>query len=381
MQIKNNAIFSCRLLFFIVSFYIGLWTIRIPTIKDQLQTDYLGIGYIFVSFAFGSILIMIISNQIIKKFSSKITIAFSGIMQSLLWLAVPFINDLFLFIPFSFIFGISYGLFEVAINLQASNIEKKENKSMMSNFHAFFSLGLLAGSFCTSIFLEFNISFFYNTLLYVIILLPLNIYFVMNLIRDSVSEEKNQNNIFFIWPGIIFVLVIFVVSDSLLEGGIDSWAALYMQDEIKVNGFFIGIATISFNLFMVVGRFIGDYLKDFLGIYRFILCLFFLCLIGLIIIFFSNTLLFSIIGFSITGLGSSCIIPLAYSLSGKVKGIDPAVGISIISICAYGVFMIAPAGMGLIAKFIGISYVFSPMIFLFIFSLLIAIAFNRKLNL
>ena len=172
-----------------------------------------------------------------------------------------------------------------------------------------------------------------------------------------------------------------MVSDSLLEGGIDSWAALYMQDEIKVNGFFIGIATISFNLFMVVGRFIGDYLKDFLGIYRFILCLFFLCLIGLIIIFFSNTLLFSIIGFSITGLGSSCIIPLAYSLSGKVKGIDPAVGISIISICAYGVFMIAPAGMGLIAKFIGISYVFSPMIFLFIFSLLIAIAFNRKLNL
>ena len=35
--------------------------------------------------------------------------------------------------------------------------------------------------------------------------------------------------------------------------------------------------------------------------------------------------------------------------------------------------MIAPAGMGLIAKFIGISYVFSPMIFLFIFSLLIRI--------
>ena len=46
----------------------------------------------------------------------------------------------------------------------------------------------------------------------------------MNLIRDSVSEEKSQNNIFFIWPGIIFVLVIFATSDSLLEGGIDSWA-------------------------------------------------------------------------------------------------------------------------------------------------------------
>ena len=39
-----------------------------------------------------------------------------------------------------------------------------------------------------------------------------------------------------------------------------------------------------------------------------------------------------IIGFSILGFGISGIIPLSYSLAGKVKGIDSAVGISIISI-------------------------------------------------
>ena len=31
--------------------------------------------------------------------------------------------------------------------------------------------------------------------------------------------------------------------DALVEGGIDSWAALYMRDAIKVEGFYIGIAT------------------------------------------------------------------------------------------------------------------------------------------
>ena len=38
--------FACRMIFFVVAFYVGLWTIRIPTIKDQVGTDYLGIGYI-----------------------------------------------------------------------------------------------------------------------------------------------------------------------------------------------------------------------------------------------------------------------------------------------------------------------------------------------
>ena len=67
----NDAI-SCRALFFIISFYIGLWSIRIPTIKDQLQTDYVGIGYILSTFAIGSILIMIFANDILKKFPSRI---------------------------------------------------------------------------------------------------------------------------------------------------------------------------------------------------------------------------------------------------------------------------------------------------------------------
>ena len=63
---KLNETISCRALFFIIAFYIGLWTIRIPTIKDQLHTDYVGIGYILATFAFGSILIMIFAKIIIR---------------------------------------------------------------------------------------------------------------------------------------------------------------------------------------------------------------------------------------------------------------------------------------------------------------------------
>ena len=377
---KINDAISCRALFFIISFYIGLWTIRIPSIKDQLHTDYVGIGYILGTFAFGSILVMIFANEILKKFPSKVAISFSGIMQGTLWILVPFITELNIFMIFSFIFGCCYGIFEVAINLQASNIEKREKKSMMSGFHAFFSLGLLSGSFCTSILLGLNVSFFSNILIYVAVLIPLTILFSNYLLKDLHTSLNEKGSIFFLWPPLIIVLVIITMTDSLSEGGVDSWAALYMRDAVNVDGFYIGIATISFNIFMVVGRFTGDAIRDKLGVYLFFIILILFSIIGLIIILMFNSIFSSIIGFSVLGFGISSIIPLSYSLAGKIEGVSSTVGISIISIATYGMFMIGPAIMGFVAKFYGINNVFSPMMILFCACLLIIIFFRKKIN-
>ena len=380
MFYKTSDIASCRALFFIIAFYIGLWTIRIPTIKDQLLTDYIGVGFIFTSFALGSILIMIFSNYIIKKFTSKKVLLFAGIVQGILWIIVPYISSLNVFIILAFIFGWYYGIHEVAMNLQASNIEKRENKSMMSGFHAFFSLGILLGSFLTSIILELELSFITNVLIYVAILLPLNIFFVSSLKEDILDDSKGKSNIFFFWPLLIIILVILTIVDSLCEGGVDAWGALYMRDAIGVNGFQIGIATIFFNLFMVIGRLRGDLIRDKLGVFVFLIFLISSSIIGLVIIFNFNSILSSIIGFSILGFGISSIVPLAYSLAGKVKGIDSAVGISIISIAAYGVFMVAPLFMGFIANYLGIKFVFTPMIFLFFLCLIIVINFKSQFS-
>ena len=194
--------------------------------------------------------------------------------------------------------------------------------------------------------------------------MPINIFFARLLGEDiKKNSDHTKKKIFFSYGQLIlFILVFLTIADSFTEGGVDAWAALYMRDAIKVEGFNIGIATISFNLFMVIGRLLGDSIRDKLGVYKFLNTLITLSIIGLLIIFNFNSILASIIGFSILGFGISSIIPLAYSLAGKIEGIDSAIGISIISIAAYGVFMIGPAFMGYIAKYYGINYVFSPMI-------------------
>ena len=42
-----------------------------------------------------------------------------------------------------------------------------------------------------------------------------------------------------------------------------------MKDFIQVDGFKVGIATISFNIFMVIGRLYGDLIRDQIGVFNF----------------------------------------------------------------------------------------------------------------
>ena len=103
---KISDIHAIKIILFITACYVGLWSIRIPTIKDQLLTDYIGVGYIMLTFATGSIVAMIFSNSLILKTSTKKILTFTLIAEGCLWLPVPFISELWVFMIFSFIFGI-----------------------------------------------------------------------------------------------------------------------------------------------------------------------------------------------------------------------------------------------------------------------------------
>lgn len=376
MKIKKD-IMATRLLFFIMAFFVGLWTIRIPTIKDQINTDYFGVGLVMATFAIGSIIAMIFANNVIKMSSTRTVLLYTSILQAVLWLPTPFITSLQTFMIFSFIFGLCYGSFEISCNLYASNLEKREKKSMMSGFHAFWSLGVLAGSIVTSLFLEWNISFLNNVIVYVIILLPFNIFIVFKLHVDQTENTENKQNIFFIWPLLIFILALISMVNALTEGSVDAWGALYMRDFIQVDGFLIGLATVSFNICMVIGRLSGDWIRDRIGVYNFLTILFLTSIISLFILYTFDTILAALCGFALLGIGTSAIIPIAYSLAGKTEGIDSGAAIAIVSIAVYGTFMGAPATLGIVANNYGVNSIFFPILIIFLFILPIIFASKR----
>ncbi len=372
MLLKNKEIYACKSLFFSISFFVGLWTIRIPDIKDQISTDYSGMSYLFIIFALGSVLTMVVAPKIIENFSSKIIVLISGSIIPFLWLFVPFVSTFFQMAFLSFLFGCAYGVFEVVINLQATNLEKKFDKPMMSGFHAFWSIGLLSGSFITSIFLEYNISLLINSITYIFILLPL-IFLSSMTLKKNKAEKQSFTGIFFKWPTVLMILVLLSITAVFLEGGTDSWGALHMRDYLQAEGFKIGLAAISFNGAMVIGRLTGDQLKKFFGIKQFLFISIIFSLLGLLIVLFSKVVTITIIGLIISGLGISSVIPICYTLVSSIKNINPTVGITVITIAVYGNFMISPPILGYTANIFGIQYVYLPIVILFVISTLVLI--------
>ena len=372
MLLKNKEIYACKSLFFSISFFVGLWTIRIPDIKDQISTDYSGMSYLFIIFSLGSVLTMVVAPKIIENFSSKIIVLISGSIIPFLWLFVPFVSTFFQMAFLSFLFGCAYGVFEVVINLQATNLEKKFDKPMMSGFHAFWSIGLLSGSFITSIFLEYNISLLTNSITYIFILLPL-IFLSSMTLKKNKAEKQSFTGIFFKWPTVLMILVLLSITAVFLEGGTDSWGALHMRDYLQAEGFKIGLAAISFNGAMVIGRLTGDQLKKFFGIKQFLFISIIFSLLGLLIVLFSKVVTITIIGLIISGLGISSVIPICYTLVSSIKNINPTVGITVITIAVYGNFMISPPILGYTANIFGIQYVYLPIVILFVISTLVLI--------
>ena len=187
MRLNINEIHACKALFFSISFFVGLWTVRIPDIKDQIGTDYQGMSFLFVIFSLGSISTMVIAPKVIQNFSSKSIGLLTGSVISFLWLLIPFVSSFYQMAILSFIFGSSYGVIEIVLNLQATSLEKKYQKPIMSGIHAFWSIGLLVGSFGTSLFLEYQISFFINSLVFIGLIFPKN----LKIFCSSTEEEIN----------------------------------------------------------------------------------------------------------------------------------------------------------------------------------------------
>ncbi len=73
-----------------------------------------------------------------------------------------------------------------------------------------------------------------------------------------------------------------------------------------------------------------------------------------------------IIGFAITGLGLSNLIPIVFSAAGNLPGVAPGISLSLTTTIGYSGVLIAPAALGYISEFTGFSILFSGLaIFLF----------------
>ena len=129
-------------------FAFASWASRIPQVRDRLQLDPSELGLVLLAIAAGSVLALPVSGPVIARVGSRRTVstmavllgaALAGVGVGQLVGPVPVVVGLF-------VLGFANGGWDVAMNVQGAVVERRLRRSIMSRFHAGYSLGTVAGA-------------------------------------------------------------------------------------------------------------------------------------------------------------------------------------------------------------------------------------------
>jgi MFS family permease len=280
-----------------------------------------------------------------------------------------------LFVAASLLAGACNGTMDIAMNTNATVVEKAWGAPIMSSFHAFFSLGGLAGAAATGLLIALEVAIVPTMLLSC---LGMGLLFAFAAFWTLGEKQKSAEGHGFAWPrGAVILLAVLAMFCFLVEGAMVDWTAIYLQTvagaslEAAVTGF------AAFSLAMTVCRFMGDFAVRRLGRARTMQLGGALAAFGLLLAMLIPQPLPAAIGFALVGIGLANTVPVLFSTAGQMKGIPPSMGVAMVATLGYAGLLLGPPLIGFGGDLLSLRAMLGLLI---LFSLVIIMMSQRALK-
>lgn len=334
--------------------------------KEFLNLSDAALGSVLFAMPIGSLTALPVAGVIIGKFGSRnitlISMVFYVLALPLLGLAkTPIALAIALFI-----FGFGSDLLNISMNVQAVNVEKIQKRSIMSSFHAIFSIGFMIGAALGGIIAKKGISTFQHLSTIGVIDLALGVLLYRFLTKKD--EKSSEVQPLFALPDKSLILLgIIAFCGMLSEGAMADWSVLYYKQVLNNPDGFATAGFTAFSILMVIGRIFGDKIVQVFGLRKTLLINCLIVFVGMSVALILRNPYTVIIGFGITGLGLSTIVPLIYGEAGHSKTMSAGVALAAISTVGMAGFLIGPVLIGYLSEFSSLRIALSSLIFLGLF--------------
>jgi predicted MFS family arabinose efflux permease len=144
----RGATRATHLVFAVSGFGFASWASRIPQVKEQLGLGPSALGLLLLAIALGSVVSLPTSGALVARWGSPRTASIMAALSTVALLTVAF-GYLAGVAPVAiglFLFGVSAGIWDVSMNVQGAAVERRLGRSIMSRFHAAWSLGTVTGA-------------------------------------------------------------------------------------------------------------------------------------------------------------------------------------------------------------------------------------------
>jgi MFS family permease len=326
----------------------GTFAARVPWIAHHVGAEVGALGLALLMPGLGSLLAMPISGRLVHRFNLRSLVR----VLILLWPAALILTSLPADVPVLCatlaVYGATAGLADVAMNAHAVLIEERLQRSVMSGFHGWWSVGGLVGSAiavgAAKAGVDARVHFAITAAGLMVITLVASGWLIPHRPHPTTDEPPA-----FALPspqvlpiGLIGLCAVFAEGASL------DWSAVYLSDLLH-HPAATGAATVSiFSVCMAVARFGGDWVVRRLGPVTTVRLSGACATAGALIVVLTKSAVSVITGFGLLGIGIAVVVPLVFAAAGKI-GSSPGRSIAGVAGIAYGSGLIAPGVIGGIA--------------------------------
>lgn len=336
-------------LFFSMSILFGSWVARIPEVQNKLELNDSSMGLAILFMGIGSFIMSPLAGYIFTKISVSKALMIGSMAMALTLAPLALASSLLQLCFALFLFGLSQGFLNIALNTTASAIEKESCRTIMSTCHGMFSIGAMVGVALGSLLVGFemiSLLHFLGIGLVVVMIVLFNAKQIKTLPKSKVEVSR-----FALPPKILWALTFIGLCAMLAEGVVANWSGNFMKNSLQANDFLLGLGFAGFSGCMAIGRLFGDEIIPKVGAQKMLLLCLLLGSLGLGIVSISNSPELALVGFSLSGLGFSVVVPMIFSAAGQTPNIAPSHAIAAVAGIGILGFLGGPPLIGVIADY------------------------------
>lgn len=346
--------------FFLQPLALGGWLALIPEVKDGLQLSKGQLAFALMGVPVALVPGLQIAGHVISRFGPRRVATVFFPLQAFAFL-LPFAawNAGSLFAAL-FAIGLMMAFVEVAMNVYAGRLEKREGVLIMNRCHGFWAFGVMVGSGTIALFSAGYVP----QIGLALVSAAFGALAAQSLPRlrgeedETVPPRRKTRDL----PTALVLIAVFMFVVTLTEGVMADWAAVFMAERVGDSGARAALAVTVFSALMATGRFLGDIFKRRLGAVTHARMTVSCAIAGLIVVILPLPTTVTYLGFALIGFGVAAAYPLGVSAIAALDDQYESPNIAFAATMAMGGFLIGPPLIGFLSEAFSLAIAFAALI-------------------